>query len=212
MALKQNNTKSAGKREKVVVPADTHPALVCQITDLGKQFNTDYQSGEIQTWPDGNPKINDMVMITFEFPTVTHTFDEEIGPQPLWVSKQVNVRSQFMKDLLSSAGQPDSGNIDIAALGGSLVWATTGITAGGNAKVVGVSSPKSKYLLGDEVVDSSSFELSKGETLIYDMDAPDKDMYDKFPDFIKEMLDNQASPELYAELQEKKEEETTGEM
>ena len=44
------------------------------------------------------------------------------------------------------------------------------------------------------------------------MDAPDKDMYDKFPDFIKEMLDNQASSELYAELQEKKEEETQGEM
>ena len=206
MSLKKSQKSGGGNNngQRVRVPEDTHPALVSAVYDMGKQFNTDFQSGEIQTWDDGNPKINDIVRITFEFPTVVHEFKEELGPQPLWISKEYNVKSKALLELMSNAGLSTSGTLDLTELGGRLVAVQVGTTSGGNAKITGTLVAKNKMLIDDEVIDTSQFTLSKGECIFYDMDDPDQDIYDMSPDFIKEQWDNQASPEAYEKLMAEK--------
>ena len=212
MSLNTGKAKATGFK-KIRPTEDTHPVLIAQIIDLGSQFNRDFQTQEIACWDDGNPKINDEIWVTFEFPTQTHTFDEAVGEQPLWVSRRYNLKSKALQELIAAAGFDPDKPTNVGNLGGRCVQAVVGSTSGGNAKILTVSRAKSKMLIDEEVVDTSKFTLSEGSCQVYDMDSPDRDLYNSLPDFLKELIDNQASKEVYlADKEEQEENDQQGEF
>ncbi len=67
--------------QRPLVPAGNHPARCYSIVDLGTHT----------TVFKGQDKVNAKLMITWEFPDFMHTFNDQIGPQPLVVSHKYNV-------------------------------------------------------------------------------------------------------------------------
>lgn len=187
---------NANKPKAPQVPEDTHPAIIAQIIDKGNQFKTDFASGDIETYDDGNPKIVHEVWITFEFPTVTHTFDERIGPQPLWVSKNYTVSTHeksSMYELLTALGIKDG---DLTKAAGQIVLATTGMTSGGNAKITSISRAKASVLVGEEVIKTSTLSLAKEEgCTLYEVEDGENDVFKSLPTFLQEQITNQATKE-----------------
>lgn len=59
-------------KQRVLPPADTHPARCYQVIDLGTQ------EGE---W-EGSKKIARKVRLTWELPGTEHIFNPEVGPEP----------------------------------------------------------------------------------------------------------------------------------
>ena len=188
---------NANKPKAPQVPEDTHPALIAQIIDKGQQFKTDFATGDVELYDDGNPKIVHEVWVTFEFPTVTHVFDGKIGPQPLWVSKNYTMSTHEksgMYELLTALGIKDG---DLSKAAGQLVLATTGMTSGGNAKIVGISKPKASVLVGDEVIKTSSLSLYKDHCVVYEVEDGENEVFASLPSFLQEQIKNQASKEAF---------------
>jgi hypothetical protein len=189
------------------VPEGDHLAVIAQIIDLGSQFKTNYASGEVETYPDGNPKINHEVFITFEFPLVTAEFDGE--EKPLWLSKTYTVSLHEKAALVSLLSAAKVKSSDLTELAGKPLQVGVGSTSGNKAKIISTSQAKAKFIHGDDVVTVADVaKLSKGYCTIYDHDDPDQEIFDTFPDFIKEKITNQASKDKYEEQQKSQPEET----
>ena len=106
------NAKRGTTREPV--PAGNFPARCYKIIHLG-------------TIPDtymGEQKLTNKIRVDFELPTETKVFNEEIGEQPLSISKEytlsMNEKANLCKDLESWRGQKftdeDAETFDIASI------------------------------------------------------------------------------------------------
>src|SRR6056300_1545659 len=69
--------KEDERRPKTMVPEGVHVARCYAVVDLGTHH---------ETWK-GQPKIRRKVILSFEFPSQLHVFNEEDGEQPLGRSK-----------------------------------------------------------------------------------------------------------------------------
>lgn len=183
----ENDTKV----ERTNIEPDSYPAVICGVVDLGVQFNRDWKTQEVQTWDDGNPRINHLVNVSFEIPDVTMEIDgEEV---PVWISKQYNVgrKAKAIKELVAASNPDAKSFIDLI---GAVVLLETGKTSGGNDKIVGVNKlPRAmRSYAGTELV---------AEPLIFDIDKDNVDEFDRIPEWQKKMIKDQASKEKYLQMQ-----------
>ena len=56
----------------------TYPARIVRIIDFGMQYATDWKTGEVKKYEDGNDVVQHRVWIDFEFPTETIEIDGEV--------------------------------------------------------------------------------------------------------------------------------------
>lgn len=209
MSLKFKPKKSFDKTKRPT--DDIHPALIAQIIDLGSHFKRDFKTGEVATYPDGNPVINQEIYVTFETPFQKFTYQEGKDPQPAWVSKRYSVsrnEKSALYELLKATGCLTS---DLSDLAGKVVLVEIGSTNSGNPKVTGVMAAKRKVPINDDgdTVDAASLTLSKGECLLYELEDGHNSVYESLPPFIKELIDTQDTVESFKAAQASQEESSS---
>lgn len=181
MALKIAPT-SKKKADNGRVEDGTYVARIVQIIDLGLQQQTDYKTGEVKTWDDGNPKIMPEVFITFEFPTERIDIDGESKPR--WLSKRYTVSLHEKSALTGLIKAADPSGLkgktyDMTRLADKPVMVSVGSTVNGNAKVTGVSA----------VPKGLNVDPLENDVVIFDSSDMDMDIYNSLPAFIQEIVD-----------------------
>jgi len=177
--------KTTGGKSKTVYPRvgeGTYPARLVRILDFGNQYATDFKTGEIKTYEDGNPVIQQKVWIDFELPT--ETILVEGANKPRWLGKEYSI-SLHEKSALSAlikaadpTGKATLKGRNIAGLLGLPLMITVGSTSTGKDKISNVSS-----LVKGMTVDNLS-----NPTLIFDLDSNDRKTFDGLPDWMKKRI------------------------
>jgi hypothetical protein len=181
------------------IPDGNFPARPVQIIDLGEQhvhnwfpklgkalplyYEVDADGNTLKneegfakttTEPNDHPKYQPMVYVQFEFPTQRIDINGESKPR--WQSKEYNVTSSGAIAKLVEALSPGSQNIsDIL---GKPCLVQIGSTSGGKAKVTTVTPP----------IDGMTVGELENPTKVFDMDAPDLEVYNSLPNFIKNKI------------------------
>ena len=172
MALKINTAGGGSGASKFEpLTKGVHAARLIRIIDLGMQRD-EYQ---------GEVKERHKLFLTFSVPGETIKIDGK--DQPKYVSAEVTASFHEKAKLtgIVMALDPNldlDGLLDITSLMGKGVQLNIGHTAGGNAKI------------------TTAIPLSKGQTVedmgepleAFDFDNPDKAMFDTFPKFIQERI------------------------
>ena len=170
------------KKDLGRIKKGTYIAIPYQIIDLGRQYETDYRTGEKITWDDGNPKIYHKVWITFEFPTERVEWEDkdgEVKEGPRVLGKKYTVSTHekaALTGLFEAAGKPGATNI--GELLGCPVLVNVGSTSGDRAKVVSVSA----------VVSGMQVPNSELDTVVFDMDEFDHEVFKSLPKFIQDII------------------------
>jgi hypothetical protein len=172
MALKV--TKSSGRKKFEAMKDGLKQARIAQIIDIGTRQRTD-QNGVPRVFPDGNPMMVNEVIFTFEFPEETIEIDGESKPR--WVSKRFGLsssqRSNLYKLCEAALGKFTENVLDLA---GKQVTVNVGTTSGGNNNIKDILPAMGEV-----------GELSK-EFLSFDLSDPDIEVFNSFPDWIKEEI------------------------
>ena len=176
MSLNINKMMKQSKKKGPKFEEGTYPALPVQIIDLGQQEITDLKTGEVK----GHAPH---VMITFEFPTETIEIekDGETKDMPRWLSRKMLVsgsdRSNFYKYLKAVDPKGDTESMEDHL--GRNVLAEVGTTSGGNPKITAILPP----------MKGMKYELVN-DPVVFDLDKPDLDVWDKLLDWIKDDIKN----------------------
>ena len=190
------------KQEKRIykkVPVGTSIGIPVDIIDCGYQFKTEYPGNEkVISERTGQPVLNQHVIVNFEFPEHTDEFDGV--EKPLYLGKTytlsvrddetsyVHEKSGLMQLILASNPEADT----LKDIIGVPCNVTVDLTEKGNPKITAVTTSPAKFAIGDELVKKEDLELFN-ESKIYSMDDGKNELYESFPDWIKEKIDNQAN-------------------
>src|SRR4030043_2365500 len=181
MALNFSETKKA-KKDFPRLEDGAYPARVVQILDFGMQYATDYKTGEIKKYDDGNEVIQHKVWINFEFPTETIEIDGETKPR--WLGKEFTVSSHEKSALFSllkaidPKGESTNKGRNVRGMLGLPAMVTVGSTGGGKAKVSSVSGvPKGMQV--DALQNPEGF---------FDLDSDDVDTFESLPTWMQERI------------------------
>lgn len=166
------------RKNKVDIPdAGTHMARLVGLTDIG------HQPGFI--WKD--KKIDSSYKITFTYELVNSLMEDG---RPHWVSEDVNVndfegdgiRSTMMARVRCIDPENESNNgKDLSKLINKPCMVTIIINDNGYPKLIGQTAV-SGIPIGMEV------PVLQNNTFIFDMDAPDMDVYESFSEFAQGKL------------------------
>jgi len=159
-----------------------YPVRVVQLLDFGNQYATDYKTGEIKKYDDGNEIIQHKIWINFEFPTETIEIDGENKPR--WLGKEFTLSSHEKSALFSllKAADPkgvatNNGRNPVGLLG-LPVMVTVGSTSGGKAKIASVSAvPKGMQV-----------EALQNKEVFFDLDSDDVETFETLPDWMKKRI------------------------
>ena len=180
MKLDDYKTEGGNKKEYPRVEDGTYPARVVQLINLGRQVKTDWKTGEVETYDDGNPIVQPKVWVTFELPTETIDYGGEESPR--WYSKEytISAHEKAALPVLLAACGVDSG--DITDLLDKPLLVTIGSTVSGKAKI----TQTSKLMKGMEVPDI----FKKEKMVVFDPYQPDMDVWETLPRFLREKIES----------------------
>jgi|SRR3990167_1163408 len=181
MALNFSETKKA-KKDFGRIEDGSFVARIVQIIDFGDQYETDYKTGEIKKYDDGNEVIKHKVFITFEFPTETIEID---GVQkPRWLGKEFSISSHEKSALFSllkaidPKGENTNKGRNVRGMLGLPAMVTVGSTSGGKAKISSVSGvPKGMQV--DSLYNPEQF---------FDLDSDDVTTFESLPTWMQERI------------------------
>lgn len=181
MALNFNETKKT-KKDFGRIEEGSYPARIVQLVDFGNQYATDYKTGEVKKYEDGNDVIQHKIFINFEFPTETIEIDGETKPR--WTGKEFTLSSHeksALYSLLKAAdpkGTATNNGRNAAGLLGLPVMVTVGSTSGGKAKITTISGvPKGMQV--DSLQNPEQF---------FDLDSDDIEAFEKLPDWMQKRI------------------------
>ena len=182
MALNFSEKPKAARKDFGRADDGAYPARICQLIDFGKQYATDYQTGEVKKYDDGNPIIQHKVWITFELPTETIEVDGEARPR--WYGKEYTLSTHekaALTALMKAAdpkGEHTTKGRNPHGLLGLPVMVTIGSTKSGKAKVAAVTAVP-KGLQVDPLANPETF---------FDLDSDDMEVFDSLPDWMKNRI------------------------
>jgi hypothetical protein len=182
MALNFADKPKAAKKDFGRAEDGAYPARIVQLIDFGKQYATDYKTGEIKKYDDGNEIVQPKVWITFELPT--ETIEVDAVAKPRWYGKEYTVSTHdkaALTGLLKAAdpkGEHTAKGRNVRGLLGLPVMITIGSTSSGKAKVAAVSAVP-KGLPVDPLANPESF---------FDLDSDDVDMFEALPNWMRERI------------------------
>jgi hypothetical protein len=182
MALNFADKPKAAKKDFGRAEDGAYSARICQLIDFGKQYATDFQTGEIKKYDDGNEVIQHKVWITFEFPT--ETIEVDGVDKPRWYGKEYTVsmhEKAALTALLKAAdpkGEHTAKGRNVKGLLGLPVMVTIGSTKSGKAKVSAVTSiPKGMQV--DPLVNPETF---------FDLDSDDIETFKGLPNWMQDRI------------------------
>ena len=187
------------KKQTVNIEEGQYVGTPVMIIDLGKQFQTDWQTGDIQTWDDGNPKIQNEVFISFALLTEEMVMEDGTTANPR-VGKTFTVSTNEKAAIVGLLRASGVKSTNLLELVNTAVNIDVGKTATGNPKVRNFAKPNAKVVYKDNIV--SVAELIKNASIkvtVFDIDNPDEDVLNSLPDFLKNKINDQASREKYRE-------------
>lgn len=182
MALNFADKPKAAKKDFGRAEDGAYPARIVQLIDFGKQYATDFKTGEIKKYDDGNEVIQHKVWITFELPT--ETIEVDAVSKPRWYGKEYVVSTHekaALTGLLKAAdpkGEHTAKGRNVRGLLGLPVMITIGSTSSGKAKVAAVSAVP-KGLPVDPLANPESF---------FDLDSDDVAMFEALPNWMRERI------------------------
>lgn len=190
-------------KPKVDIDEGQYVGTPVMIIDLGQQFQTDWQTGEVQTWDDGNPKIQNEVFISFSL--LTQPYVSEEGEEGyVRVGKTFTVSSHEKAAIVGLMKAAGCKSTDLTELIGKAVLVDVGHTATGNPKIRGFSKAANKILVGDEVVSVPFLLQNAPDCVVFDRDDPDEEVLEGLPEFLKNKIAEQASRVKYVEMKKGK--------
>ena len=163
----------------------TYPGRIVRIIDFGMQYATDYKTGEVKKYENGNDVIQHKVWIDFEFPTETIEIDGE--QKPRWYGKEYTVSSHekaAIQHLLKAAdpqGKATMKGRNVSGLLGLSLMVSIGSTSSGKAKVAGTTA----------LVKGLSVPELANPTKFFDLSDPkegDDVLFDSLPDWMKKRI------------------------
>lgn len=169
-----NIAANEGSKDFGRIEDGTYMARIAQIIDTGIQENE---------W-EGVVKEQHQVLITFEFPTERVEVKGE--DKPRWLGKSYNISSHEKSTLskLMLAADPEGKDTfkgrNLKGLLGKPLMVTVGSSAKGNAKVAGVA----RLMKGMAVPELEN------PTVFFDLDDQNKDVFDGFPQWVKDKIVN----------------------
>ena len=194
MSLNRSKAPKGGSNF-TIMDADTYPARVVSIVDLGLH----------ETFYEGESKgIKQQINITFEFPGefVEIEKDGEVKQLPRWMSmNEVNVseheKSKFVS-IMKALDPKDEAGDDI----GALLNATCAVSITHSTPTKGKHKGKTFANVGSVAGLMKGIEVGElvNEAYIFDFDAPTKEAYNRLPAFVIEKIQ---SAENYDELEAK---------
>lgn len=189
-------------KQTIEVAEGQYIATPIMIADLGQQFQTDWQTGDIQTWDDGNPKIQDEVFISFALLTEQYTTgDNEVSYPRVGKTFTVSTNEKAaVVGLMRAAGAKSTNLLDLI---GKAVVADIGHTASGNPKIRGFSRAGTKVLVGDNVLAVADLLANSPQCIVYDRDNHEEDVFQTLPEFVRNKIEAQASRAKYAEMKKR---------
>lgn len=159
------------------VPAGNHVARIYSIVHIGHVLE-DTQWGA---------KNNNKVRITWELPNETKVFKEELGEQPLSISRTFNIswheKSGLRKFVRGLVGK-DSDNFDLEELLGKVCMLNVSHNQVGDRTYANIDSaaPLPKGMAEPEPVNE--------QFILNYTDKWDEERFNKLPDFLKDQMKN----------------------
>lgn len=179
------NFSSEAKQSKKIYPRiedGAYPARIVSLIDFGNQYATDFKTGEIKRYDDGNEVIQHKVWINFEFPT--ELIEVDGVERPKWVGREFAVSSHEKSALfaLMKAVDPKGENTNkgrnVKGLLGLPAMVTIGSTSGNKAKITTIS-PVPKGVQVDALANPEQF---------FDLDSDDVEFFDSLPDWMQKRI------------------------
>jgi len=180
MALNFSETKKRVDYGRV--EDGTYPARVVRIIDFGLQYATDFKTGEVKKYDDGNDVIQHKVWIDFELPT--ETIDIDGAKKPRWYGKEYTVSSHekaAIQALLKAAdpdGKATMKGKNVVGLLGLPVMLTVGSTSTGKAKVAGIT----------RLIKGMSVDPLANPTLFFDLDEATYKDFELLPEWMQKRI------------------------
>lgn len=180
MALNFSETKKRVDYGRV--EDGTYPARVVRIIDFGLQYATDFKTGEVKKYDDGNDVIQHKVWIDFELPT--ETIDIDGIKKPRWYGKEYTVSSHekaAIQALLKAAdpdGKATMKGKNVVGLLGLPVMLTIGSTSTGKAKVAGIT----------RLIKGMSVDPLANPTLFFDLDEATYKDFELLPEWMQKRI------------------------
>lgn len=180
MALNFSETKKRVDYGRV--EDGTYPARVVRIIDFGLQYATDFKTGEVKKYDDGNDVIQHKVWIDFELPT--ETIDIDGVKKPRWYGKEYTVSSHekaAIQALLKAAdpdGKATMKGKNVVGLLGLPVMLTIGSTSTGKAKVAGIT----------RLIKGMSVDPLANPTLFFDLDEATYKDFELLPEWMQKRI------------------------
>lgn len=165
--------KQSKKQNFSRIEDGTYPARIAQIIDIGQQKQTDWQTGEVKVYDDGNEVIKPEVFINFEFGTERIEVNGEDKPRWLGRSFIISAHEKSKMYELMQATAPGATSISEAL--GKACTVTVGSTSTGNAKITGIS-PMMRGMQVQEL---------ENPTTVFDFDEPDMAVWEKIPEWLQ---------------------------
>ncbi len=177
---------SSKNKERILAPEGVHAARCVRVLDLGTQENKKYESKARK------------IQLAFELVDETHVFNEEKGEQPFVVYRtytaSLNKKASLFKDIQAWLGLKLEKNteFDVAQLLNKpcqvQILHNTAENGDVFANIQSIMAPPKAMKVKNAASDLIMFSL--------DPDEFDRDVFDSFPDFLKEIIE--ASPEYQA--------------
>ncbi len=180
MALNFSETKKRVDYGRV--EDGTYPARVVRIIDFGLQYATDFKTGDVKKYDDGNDVIQHKVWIDFELPT--ETIDIDGVKKPRWYGKEYTVSSHekaAIQALLKAAdpdGKATMKGKNVVGLLGLPVMLTIGSTSTGKAKVAGIT----------RLIKGMSVDPLANPTLFFDLDEATYKDFELLPEWMQKRI------------------------
>lgn len=179
MPLNMNQVKSSNtKTERKLLDAGSHMARVVQVVDMGLQPQNPYQGKE-------KPPAYKLY-ITFEFPQ--SRIDIEGESRPMWKSKTINLSSHEKSRCFQWYKKLDPSNKHKGD------WSKLINTECLVLIVHNEGRGKSEGKVFDDIADISppmaglTIPPLENDTVVFDLMSPDKEIFDNFPDWMKEQI------------------------
>lgn len=180
MALNFSETKKRVDYGRV--EDGTYPARVVRIIDFGLQYATDFKTGEVKKYDDGNDVIQHKVWIDFELPT--ETIDIDGVKKPRWYGREYTMSSHekaAIQALLKAAdpdGKATMKGKNVVGLLGLPVMLTIGSTSTGKAKVAGIT----------RLIKGMSVDPLANPTLFFDLDEATYKDFELLPEWMQKRI------------------------
>ena len=181
MALNFAEKKSV-KKDFGRVDDGAYPARIVQIVDFGLQYATDWKTGEVKKYDDGNDVMQHKVWINFELPDETIEIDGVARPR--WYGKEYTVSAHEKSALhaLLKAVDPKGDNTDkgrnVRGLLGLPAMVTIASTSSGKPKIGAVSGVPKGLQVG---------ALANDEAFL-DLDSVDTDSFFELPAWMQKRI------------------------